>query len=151
MAKTALTVSIRADGIREAVRAFNRLPKQANQELRDKTLELMTVLANKAKADGLSDAAPQSPDVASTVKAIRDRTPTIQAGGTARLGRNRVPAYKLLFGSVFGSNRYRQFHRPHAGRNAYWFFPIVEEEGPRIAKAWQDVADEIVRKFSESA
>lgn len=151
MAKTALTISINAEGIPEAVRAFNRLPKEANKELRDETLKLMSVLADRARADGMADGAPQSRLVATTVKAIRDRTPVIQAGGTKRLGSNNAPAFKLLFGSVFGSNRYRQFHRPHAGRQAYWFFPVVEEEAPRIAKAWLNVADAIVRKFSEPA
>lgn len=147
MAKTSLTFRIELEGVRSTLRAFRKLPKSASQELRRRTLELSQDLANKVRADGMGDAAPQSPNVASTVRANRDRVPNISAGGMKRLGRNRKPAYKLLFGSVFGSNQYGQFHRPHGGREAYWFFPVVEEEAPRIAAAWQRVADDILDEF----
>lgn len=151
MGKTALVVTVKVDGVAEALAAFKYLPKDAAKRLRTETVKLVEDLAARARADGMADASPQSRLVATTVKAERDRVPVISAGGTKRLGHNRAPAYKLLFGSIFGSNAYRQFHRPHAGRNAYWFFPIVEEEFPRIAGAWKNVVDGIVRDFSEGA
>ncbi|MFD4196619.1 hypothetical protein [Amycolatopsis thermoflava] len=145
---TAITVRVQIDGVRDALQAFRELPKDANDRLRDESMKLATRLAERVKADGMADAAPQSPLVATTVKARRDRVPVIEAGGTKRLGSRRAPAYKLLFGSLFGSNAYRQFHRPHGGRDAYWFFPIVEEAAPEISATWNRVADEIVRDFS---
>lgn len=151
MAKTSLVVQVRVEGIGAALAAFKYLPKDATKRLRTETLALVEDLAARARADGMADGAPQSRLVATTVKAERDRVPTISAGGTRRLGRNRAPAYKLLFGSIFGSNQYKQFHRPHGGRAAYWFFPIVEEELPRIGQAWKNVVDGIVRDFSEGA
>lgn len=149
MAKSTLTVTLSITGLRETLRAFQELPKDASNRLRDETLKLSQALAVKAKAAGQADAAPQSPLVASTVKAARDRVPVIQAGGTKRLGRNRAPAWKLLFGSEFGSNAYQQFHREHAGRQGYWFFPVIEGSQAQIAAAWSRVADGIVRDFSE--
>ncbi|WP_435582922.1 hypothetical protein [Amycolatopsis thermoflava] len=149
MAKTSLTVKMSIVGLRPTLRAFADLPKDATTRLKDATLELSRSLAEKAKADGMTDEAPQSPLVASTVKAVRDRVPAIQAGGTRRLGRNRAPAYKLLFGSVFGSNFYAQFGRPHQGRDAYWFFPVVENSQAEIAAKWSAVADGIIAEFSE--
>jgi hypothetical protein len=149
MAKTGLTVRIRIEGIRETLQAFRELPADATKRLREETLKLAEVLANRARADGLADSAPQSHLVAATVKAVKDRVPAIQAGGSMRLGRRRAPAYKLLFGSMFGSNEYRQFRRPHGGTQAYWFFPVVEEASGEISAAWNRVADEIVRDFSE--
>lgn len=149
MAKTGLVVKVSIEGLRETLRAFQELPPDATKRLREESLKLAEKLAVKARAEGMADAAPQSPLVATTVKAVRDRVPAIQAGGTKRLGRNRAPAYKLLFGSLFGSNAYRQFHRPHAGQAAYWFFPVVEHDAGEISRAWNRAADAIVRDFSE--
>lgn len=149
MAKTSITVKVQIDGLRETLRAFQELPKDATTRLREEALKLAEKLAVAARAEGMADAAPQSKLVATTVKAVRDRVPAIQAGGTKRLGSRRAPAYTLLFGSMFGSNAHRQFHRPHGGQDAYWFFPVVERNARDIAAAWSKVADEIVRDFSE--
>lgn len=149
MAKQSITLSVYGEGFRETLRVLKHLPKEANKELRKRTRELSVLLAQRAKADGMTDPAPQSSDVATTVRAVTDRVPSITAGGTRRLGRNRAPAYKLLFGSLFGSNAYEQFHRPHAGQSAYWFFPVVEKNAADINKAWLAIADSIVRDFAE--
>lgn len=162
MAKTALTVRMSITGLRPTLRALKELPKEANDRLREETLKLADTLAVKVRADGMADAAPQSKLVATTVKAVRDRVPVVQAGGSTRLGRHRAPAYGLLFASVFGMNarsgwyakrRYRTSHghqyREHLGQHAYWFFPVVEAEQSTISAAWRKVADQIVHDFSE--
>lgn len=149
MAKTSVTIKVQIEGLREALRAFNELPKDATKRLREESLKLAQKVAESARAAGMADAAPQSKLVATTVRAVRDRVPAVQAGGTARLGRNRAPAYKLLFGSEFGSDHYPQFHRAHRGTDGAWFFPSVDRSGGEISKAWNKVADEIVRDFSE--
>lgn len=151
MAKTSFTMKFQIEGLRETLKAFSDLPKDASTELRDASLKLSRLLATKVAAEGKADGAPQSALVADTVKATRDRVPAITAGGTRKLGRNKAPAYTLLFGSVFGSNTYRQFGRPHRGRDAYWFFDVVERDAEDIARAWNEAADAIVRKFSEGA
>ena len=97
---------------------------------------------------------PQDAIVARSVRARRDRVPTIQAGGGGKAGR-------LVYGSEFGMNkrsgwygarRYRrsagrQF-RPHQGAQGYWFFPAVEQAEGEIGRAWNEAADEIVRKWA---
>lgn len=161
MAKTTVTIRVNIEGVREALRAFTELPKDASQRLRDESLKLAESLAVKAKAEGVAEGA-QAALVARTVKAVRDRVPVIQVGGTTRLGRYRAPAYGLLFGSMFGMNarsgwyadsRYakstgRQY-KEHRGQNAYWFFPVVERNQREISEAWNRVADGIVRDFSQ--
>lgn len=146
MAKTALTVNMPIEGARETLRAFRKLPKEASQELRERSLKLSETLANRARQAARSDS-PQAALMAPTIKARRDRLPSIQVGGSKRVGRNRKPAYKILFGSEFGSNTLRQF-RPHNGQEGYWFFPVAEQQSADIARAWQDVADEIERRFT---
>ena len=112
MAKTALTVNMPIEGARETLRAFRKLPKEASQELRERSLKLSETLANRARQAARSDS-PQAALMAPTIKARRDRLPSIQVGGSKRVGRNRKPAYKILFGSEFGSNTLRQSRLPH--------------------------------------
>lgn len=143
--KTGLTVQVRIDGLRETIAALGRLPKDANDEIRAAAQELAKKLATAAAAAGRAEGR-QAALVATTVRAARDRVPVITAGGTKRLGRNRKPAYKLLFGSEFGANYYRQY-QPHLGSGSYWFFQTVEDEQATIAAEWLEAADAIIEKF----
>lgn len=140
-----LTVKISVDGARETLAAFNRLPREASDALRKHSLELATALASKVAGAATSDS-PQSALMSSTVKARRDRIPTIEAGGTSRVASSRVPAYKILFGSEFGARVLPQY-RPHVGRGSYWLFRTVEENEAAISSAWNKVADDIQRDF----
>lgn len=145
MAKKELLVTVRIDGLRETLAALSKLPKDANNELRAASLEISKEISAAAKQAGTSEGS-QAALVAKTVRRQRDRVPVVVAGGTKKLGRNKKPAYKLLFGSEFGANRYTQY-RPHLGRGSYWFFKTIEDEQATIAKKWLDAADAIIRKF----
>lgn len=161
MAKSSLTVKVQIEGVRETLAAFRELPKDASKELRDASQKLAKVIAAKAKVDAVAHGGPQGKLLAPTIKAARDRVPVVTVGGARKVGRNRAPAYGVLFGSVFGfygrsgwygaakfhGGRGRQY-RPHRGQDAYWFFPLVESEAPEISRAWNQAADDIVRKFS---
>lgn len=149
MARTAFTVSLHMEGARETLAAFGRLPREAQDALRDASLKLATSLARSAQTAAAADSAPQTRLLVPTIKAKRDRIPVIEAGGAKRVGRNRVPAWKVLFGSEFGSHRFKQFGRPHAGRRGYWFFPTVERESSVITKAWAQAADDVARAFGD--
>lgn len=146
MAKSGLIITVKIEGIHETLRALSKLPKDANVEIKEKAQELSKKLADAARSSGLSEGK-QAALVATTVKAARDRVPVVVAGGSKRLGRNKKPAFKLLFGSEFGSNRYEQY-KPHIGQGSYWFFKTIEDESVTIAAEWQEAADEIIRKFS---
>lgn len=141
-----MRANVRVEGVDEAVRAFRRLPKVAKQSLSERTKALSEVLAASARRAGQADSA-QSALVAGLVKARKGQTPFIAGGGSKRVGRNRVPAYKVIFGSEFGSNRLAQF-RPHRGKLGYWLFPTVEREKAKITKAWLDVADDVAKDFT---
>jgi len=145
MAKTALTVKMQIEGVRETLRAFSVLPKEAQDALRDRSQELSKLLAAKLKVAASADSR-QAALMATTVKANRDRVPSITAGGTRKVGRNKVPAYKILFGSEFGSNHLKQF-RPHQA-DGYWFFAVVKRDAADIARAWQQAADDVAAAFA---
>jgi hypothetical protein len=146
VAKPGLTVSVRIDGVRETLQAFRSLPKAANDSLRKRSMELAQTLADRVAAAGRADSR-QSALVAPTVRARRDRVPVIVAGGPKRVGRNRKPAHKILFGAEFGAKTLPQF-RPHLGRGSYWFFRTVEENQAETARAWDQVADDILRAYT---
>ena len=149
MARTSLQVSVRIDGLRQTLAVLNRLGPEANNQVRDKALELSRVLSSRARAAGMAEGR-QAALVAGTVKARRDRVPVVVAGGAGgRLGRGRARPYELLFGSEFGSDRYKQFGKPHVGRGSYWFFRTVEDSSEEISTAWARAANEIVRAFTE--
>jgi hypothetical protein len=145
MAKSGLTITVQIDGATETLKAFRELPRQATDRLRDAAVELAGDLLPAVKSAARSD---RSPLVATTFKDRRYRIPFLVAGGTKRLGVNRAPAYKLLFGSEFGSTRLDQFHKFHQGQEGSWFFPVIEAEAARISAAWTDAADAIIRDFS---
>lgn len=144
--RTGLTVNIKISGLRPTLMAISKLPKDAQDEIRDASLDLSRELAVSAAAAGRMEGT-QAALVASTVAARRDRVPVITAGGSRRLGRRRKPAYKLLFGSEFGSNFYRQFGKPHLGAHSYWFLDTVDREQATIASRWSEAADNVVRRF----
>lgn len=141
-----LKLTIHITGARETLAAFNRLPKEANAALRKRSMELATTLATKVRSAAVSDS-PQSALMAPTIKARLDRLPVIEAGGAKKVARNKRPAYKILFGSEFGSHL-PQF-RPHLGRGSYWFYRTVYDSQAEIAAAWSKAADDIQRDFTK--
>lgn len=142
----ALVVRIQIPGIYETLRKFQALPKDAERELRKASLEVAKVLAAAAKAAAEGDSG-QSALIAPTVRALFDRVPAVQAGGSKLVGSNNVPAYKVLFGSEFGAVTLPQY-RPFYGKG-YWFFRTVRENQDEIAEKWDGVANEIIRKWAE--
>lgn len=159
MAKQALTVKLSAPGVRPVLAAFQRLPKDVNDELRAASLRIADILATSAKTASQIDA--QAASVGKTVRAVRDRVPAVQAGGARRVTSTGARAYELLFGSEFGMNRKsgwyalpryrdstgRQFASAHRGQSGRWFFPSVEREFPEVLRQWEQAADAILRRF----
>lgn len=139
--------SVEIIGADEILRAFRQLPKEASDELRDTAQRLAADLATDIAAAARREGR-QAALMAPTVKAKRDRVPVVQAGGAKRVGRNRVQAGKLLFGSEFGS-RLPQF-RPHLSGGSYWFYDTVERQDSEIYAEWLKAADRIIQAFEGS-
>jgi hypothetical protein len=145
VASKSITLTIQVDGATELLRAFNRMPKDANNALRDASQELAVAMAGRVAASARAESS-QAGLMAGTVKAKRDRIPVVEVGGSSRVGRNSKPAYKILFGSEFGSSRYKQF-KPHLGGGSYWAFKTIEASESVISAGWLKAADEIVQRF----
>src|SRR5690554_7472824 len=142
-------MSVRLEGARETLAAFNKLPKDASKQLRERSLKLATVLADRIKAAAEADVSPQAKLWAPTVRPVRDRTPSIRIGGTRKVGRRRVPARGILFGSEFGSNQYSQFGKPHHGQEPLGTaFGVAHRNSDDIAREWHAAADEVIAQFT---
>lgn len=145
MAKDSLTVNIKITGLKETLRAFSAMPKNVSAELKDASQkiarDLATDIKRRARAEGR-----QAGLLAATVKTPRDRVPVVSAGGDTLLGRNRKPAYKLLFGSEFGATTLRQF-KP---RNVigYWFYPGVRGMQGEMDEQWNAAATRVMAKWA---
>lgn len=146
------TLSIRVDGIRECLAAFNRLPTQASAELRTASLRVSKDLATQIQAAGMSQGR-QARLVAGTVKARRDRAPNVVIGYplTRKIGHpwpgGRGTSGDLIMGSEFGAHSGHGF-LPHNGKRGSWIFPTVEREAPAMAAAWLRAADSILYDFT---
>lgn len=146
----ALRVRVRIEGIREVIAAFDRLPDEAQNIVRDRSLELAQSLVGPVQATAAGQGR-QAARAATSVQAKRDRVPVLTAGS-----RGGALAKALLFGSEFGATRHfgwyakgryynstgKQFP-PHQGAGSYWFFRTVDQESGRIEKAYLDMAQEM--------
>jgi hypothetical protein len=154
-----ITITVRMDGVRETLAAFNRLDREANVQLRKETKEIAEDLAAAQRRAAIGDGA-QSVLMVPTVKARMDRVITVVAGGGKRVGRYRKPAGALIFASEFGMNRRsgwyaaarfagsrgRQYH-PHTGRVGYWFFPASRRMEDEMYRRWFAVCDRLLAQW----
>lgn len=147
----ALAFKVSIEGANEVLRAFDKLPKDADTELREQAFDIAKVLADRIKAAGRRHSR-QAARAASTVKEVKGRWPIVQASNTGR-------AKGLLFGSEFGMTRKSGWYAkrryfdsagsqfgPHGPSR--WFFKTADELEPYVADQWREVADNVVRKWS---
>lgn len=150
MGNKGLTVSVSVYGVRETVAAFDKLPKVARKEIADANYEIAASFVPRLRFAAVTLGG-QGPLLGPTATAVRDRrVPVISVGGDRPVGSRRRPAYKLLFGFEFGSDRYRQFRRHLGGGGSYWLFKTVFENQDEMMRKWTKAADRIIDKWSEN-
>lgn len=149
-----LKVSI--EGADEVLRAFEKLPKEADTALRYQAYDISKSLADWIKQAGRAHSR-QAARPASTVREQRAGTsvwPVITASNKGR-------AKGLLFGSEFGMTRKSGWYAkrryfdspgsqfgPHLGGGSYWFFRTAEVKQGWVESEWHKAADEVVRRWS---
>lgn len=151
-----IRVKVRIEGVREILRALDELPTTAQNEVRDGSMRLATILARQVRAAGEAEPGPAK-YAARTVKAKRDRVPVITAGvGGPRKGK------AVLFATEFGQNRKSGWYRkvryfnsagaqfkPHRGAASYWFFRTVEDEQEIVSASYRNMINVVARKWGE--
>lgn len=154
-----MKANIEVQGLKEILRALNRLPKEAKSEMRRQAKVIATEEAGRIRDAGTSGIGSDklSAAVAPFVTARSDRLPAIIAGGTKTVPigpeKRRKPAkvYQVFFGAEYGGGRKktsRQF-RPWKGKNGYWFWWQIRRDSERILSRWFEVVKRIEQEWGE--
>lgn len=136
-------------GLRETRKKFRELPPDAKKELQARSERIAQVVGDEASRR-FQALGHQGPLIASTLRTRLGDTPSIAVGGSARLGKNRKPAFKLLYGTEFGSDKYRQFHAAHTGKTGRALYPTIRDRSEWMVEQWRDAADTAADRFTSA-
>lgn len=75
--------------------------------------------------------------------------PLVWAGGNARIGRKRKPAYKLVYGAEFGARILRQY-RAWVGARGYFLFPSIEATELERTRRYSAALTAVARSWSRA-
>jgi hypothetical protein len=171
MAETRQTITVRPDlaDYRGLLKALNLMDKEAQIGLKDDVYALSAWTAQGIQQAGFAHPyyPKQAAIVAQTVRAARDRVPTVYVGG----GKGRVSgganAGQLLFGNEFGGDRnafgnrnafpnggYRfppRTAREGRGNKGYWIFPTLKAMQPEIKKRWFAACNKVMDNWARTS
>jgi len=145
------------DGLRDTLRVMRQLPKDAQRELRAEVQRVTdghAAVIRTAMA-GWPDRRVQA--LASSVRAAKDRVPTVNIGTARRLPIEGNPrGVDVLYGAEFGANqsgrngwRFPPRTPPLGGGNAgYTIYPALRGRQPQIARDWEAAVLRSVRAWS---
>jgi hypothetical protein len=154
--KERVAIGFEIEGMRDTIRAFNKLDKDGKNAARDEVKKIAELLAARIRAKAPSDKRYQN--LAVSVRAGRDRVPVIYIGGraTPKVSGGGGPR-ELIIGMEFGAdqtgpNAWRFPPRtPKLGRGnaGYWIYPTVKASQDEIIRLWFDAMDRIIEEWSE--
>jgi hypothetical protein len=170
MAETRTRITVRPDlaDYRGLLKAINVMDKEAQFELKNEVYSISSWTATGIQQAGFAHPyyPAQARIVAETVRAARDRVPTVYVGG----GKGRVSgganAGQLLFGNEFGGDRnafgnanafpnggYRfppRTSREGRGNTGYWIFPTLKAMQPEIKRKWFAAINKVMDNWART-
>lgn len=84
MARSSTLTDVYVDGLNELLRDLRALPKDAAKELRDASVRIADQHMVPSWRDAAMRAGPWGPKLAESVKAKRDRVPSVRIGGNRK-------------------------------------------------------------------
>ena len=123
---------MKVSGLDELLRDLNRVPKEAQRELRKASFEIADGIASDVRGWlGTAQAAP----LLERVRARNDRIPTITLGGSSKSGLSGGATLNNLLGANFGTRgRYQQF--PPRKIPDYYVYQLIKARSRDITEAW---------------
>lgn len=161
------TISVKMDitpEIRALLKTLNEMDKESKTELKDKVKGIASWVAQDIKAAAVSAPMPrQATRVAQTVRANKDRVPSVTVGGSRARFSGGAVSGDVLFGSEFGASptsesgafpnggRRFPFRSPErgAGNEGYWIFPTLRKAQPRVTKEWHEAVDNVLSNWTK--
>lgn len=157
MAKEQITIKPDQKDLAGLYAAFKNLDKEANTKLKTDVSAISAWSATKLVAAASGNPYPkQAEKVAQTIRANKDRVPSVTIGGTRAKFFGGAVAGQIVFGSEFGANptsvngRFpnggRRFPMPSSG---YTIFKTLKEIQPTITSRWQSAVDDVLKNWTK--
>lgn len=152
---------IEIEGLKKTLSAYSKLGKDANDAAKREVTKLSEMLAAEIAAAGNRQTDPRSRHVAGSVRAKKDRLPTVLIGKQTKMPVSRrgvgPTAHQLLYGMEFGSAgtgsrstdlptvrggrpgwRFpaRTARRGRSGNVGTFIYPTLEQQQPRVVSLW---------------
>jgi hypothetical protein len=169
MAEQRQTIKITPDirELRGLLKALNAMYYDSQHALKDEVQSISAWTATNIQqaAFGFSPMPKQAAIVAATVRANRDRLPTVTIGGSKGRVSGGANAGQLLFGNEFGGNRnaygsvsafknggYKfppRTSRSGRGNTGYCIFPTLKAMQPEITHKWKTAVEKVLSDWSK--
>ena len=157
------TIKIQPDmtDLRGLLKALNEMDKDSQKGLKDEVYSISAWTAQRiqAAAVGHPYMPLQAAVIVQTVRASRDRLPTVLIGGSKGRASGGANAGQLLFGNEFGGERnafgnktsfpnggYRfpiRSDRVGRGNAGYWIFPTLKGAQRDITQQWKNAVEKV--------
>ena len=140
------------EGLGETLALLKGWPKEANAELRTDVQRITTKHAAYLAANAARNPDPRVRGQAPTIRAKKDRLPTVLIGGArqvkvSRPGRNPT-AGDVLFGTEFGARPGPNAWRFPPARDSYWLFASLKGRQAGLLSEWEQAVTKVARKWA---
>jgi len=167
--KGTMAITVEPVEFRNLIRLLGSLPKESQQEVRDRALPLSQRFAGQLLQFAQASRTPVAAKVAESLVAKRDRLIRVDVGGTKKVGRKyggekrkggtvvkqgQAVAGALLWGSEYGSHRgvdrrgraYSDRFKAPYKKSGYWINPAMDYYLPIIAREYAQMVQDVVKK-----
>ena len=171
MAETRTSITVRPDlsDYRGLLKALNQMDKEAQLQLKDDVYSLSAWTAQGIQQAGYAHPyyPKQAAIAAATVRAARDRVPTVYIGGSKGRLSGGANAGQVLFGNEFGGDRnafgnlnafpnggFRfppRTSREGRGNTGYWIFPTLKAMQPEIKRRWFAAVNKVMDNWARTS
>ena len=173
MSTTKMSAGAQVEGLRETLKALNRIDKEAKDAVKNETQKISDMMAREIASAGRNTGDRRDAWVAQTVRSKRDRTPVVNVGKAARMPVSRrgagPRASDLMFGMEFGSTNIasrggdnptirggrpgwrfpdRTPTTPRGGNVGRWIFPTARSQQSRVVTMWADALERVMREWT---
>jgi len=167
--RTSMTVKPDLTDYRGLLKALTLMDKEANFQLKNDVYAISAWTAQNIQQAGYAHPfyPKQAAIAAATVRAARDRVPTVYIGGSKGRASGGANAGQILFGNEFGGDRnafgnkqafanggYRfppRTAREGRGNTGYWIFPTLKAMQPEIKRKWFAACNKVMDNWARNS